>query len=124
MEKDLANTQYKRLLKAEALEKKKKELAKEKEANVKQEDKRVKAVYHQLLEAEKKAKVKKEVKKKSSVCCHDYFPKNLPPTCAMSTSSSASCSIRRNQPNGWRLVICTRRSTGQHLRAVSRCRQL
>jgi hypothetical protein len=36
MEKDFANTQYKRLLEAEALEKKKKkELAKEKEAQIK-----------------------------------------------------------------------------------------
>jgi hypothetical protein len=64
MEKDFANTQYKRLLEAEALEKKKrKELAKEKEAKVKQEKERAKAVYHQLVEAEKKAKVKKQVKK-------------------------------------------------------------
>jgi hypothetical protein len=56
MEKDFANTQYKRLLEAEALEKKKKkELAKEKEL--------AKAVYRQSLEAEKKAKVKKEIKK-------------------------------------------------------------
>ncbi len=42
------------LLEAEALEKKKKkELAKEKEAKIKQECERSKAVYHQLVEAEK-----------------------------------------------------------------------
>ncbi len=64
MEKDFANTQYKRLLEAEALEKKKrKELAKEKEVKIKQEKEQAKAVYHQLVEAEKKAKVKKEIKK-------------------------------------------------------------
>ncbi len=43
--------------------KKRKELAKKKEAKVKQEKELAKAVYHQLVEAEKKAKVKKEVKK-------------------------------------------------------------
>jgi hypothetical protein len=65
MEKDFANTQYKRLLEAEALEKKKKkELAREKEAKIKQECEHSKAVYHQLLETEKsERKVKKEVKK-------------------------------------------------------------
>jgi hypothetical protein len=64
MEKDFANMQYKRLLEAEALEKKKrKELAKEKEVKIKQEKEQAKAIYHQLLEAEKKAKVKKEIKK-------------------------------------------------------------
>jgi hypothetical protein len=65
MEKDFANTQYKRLLEAEALEKKrKKELAKEKEAQIKQARECSKAVYHQLVEAEKsERKVKKEVKK-------------------------------------------------------------
>jgi hypothetical protein len=65
MEKDFANTQYKRLLEAEALEKKKKkELTKEKEARAKQESKLSKAVYHRLLEAEKtEKKVKKEIKK-------------------------------------------------------------
>ncbi len=65
MEKDFANTQYKHLLKAEALEKKKtKELAKEKEAKIKQEREHSKAVYRQLVEAEKsERKVKKEVKK-------------------------------------------------------------
>jgi hypothetical protein len=64
MEKDFANTQYKRLLEAEALEKKKrKELAKEKEVKIKQEKDQAKAVYQQLLEAEKKAKEKKEIKK-------------------------------------------------------------
>ena len=68
MEKDFANTQYKRLLEAEALEKKKrKELAKEKEKEkelkIKQEKEQVKAVYRHLVEAEKSAKVKKEIKK-------------------------------------------------------------
>jgi hypothetical protein len=65
MEKDFAKTQYKRLLEAEALEKKKKkELAKEKEVRLKQEKERSKAVYHQLVEAEKRErKVKKEIKK-------------------------------------------------------------
>ncbi len=64
MEKDFANMQYKRLLEAEALEKKKrKELAKEKEIKIKQEKEQAKAVYHQLMVAEKKAKVKKEIKK-------------------------------------------------------------
>ncbi len=64
MEKDFANTQYKRLLEAEALEKKKKkELAKEKDEKIKQEKELAKAVYRQSLEAEKKAKVKKEIKK-------------------------------------------------------------
>jgi hypothetical protein len=44
--------------------KKKKELAKEKEARAKQESKLSKAVYHRLLEAEKTdKKVKKEIKK-------------------------------------------------------------
>ncbi len=53
MEKDFANTQYKRLLEAEALEKKKrKELAKEKELKIKQEKDQAKAVYRQLLDAE------------------------------------------------------------------------
>jgi len=61
MEKDFANTQYKRLLEAEALEKKKKELAREKEEKIKQEKEFAKAVYRQSLEAEKK--VKKEIKK-------------------------------------------------------------
>jgi hypothetical protein len=66
MEKDFANTQYKRLLEAEALEKKKKkkELAKEKEVRIKQESECSKAVYHQLVEAEKRErKAKKEIKK-------------------------------------------------------------
>ncbi len=64
MEKDFANTQNKRLLEAEALEKKKKkELAKEKEEKIKQEKELAKAVYRQSLEAEKKVKVKKETKK-------------------------------------------------------------
>jgi hypothetical protein len=65
MEKDFAKTQYKRLLEAEALEKKKKkELAKEKEAKIKQEREQSKAVYRQLVEAEKsERKIKKEIKK-------------------------------------------------------------
>ena len=65
MEKDFAKTQYKRLLEAEALEKKKKkELAKEKEAKIKQEREQSKAVYRQLVEAKKsERKVKKEIKK-------------------------------------------------------------
>ncbi len=64
MEKDFANTQYKHLLEAEALEKKKKkELAREKEEKIKQEKEFTKAVYCQLLEAEKRVKVKKEIKK-------------------------------------------------------------
>ncbi len=64
MEKDFATTQYKRLLEAEALEKKKrKELAKEKDEKIKQEKELAKAIYHQSLEAEKKAKVKKAIKK-------------------------------------------------------------
>jgi len=65
MEKDFANTQYKRLLEAEALEKKrKKELAKEKELRLKRESERSKAVYHQLVEAEKsERKAEKEIKK-------------------------------------------------------------
>jgi hypothetical protein len=64
MEKDFAKTQYKRLLEAEALEKKKqKELAKEKEIKIKQEKERAKADYRRLVEAEKSAKVKKEIKK-------------------------------------------------------------
>jgi hypothetical protein len=62
MEKDFANTQYKRLLEAEALEKKKKkELAREKEEKIKQEKEFAKDVYRRSLEAEKK--VKKEIKK-------------------------------------------------------------
>jgi hypothetical protein len=62
MEKDFANTQYKRLLEAEALEKKKKkELTREKEEKIKREKEFAKAVYRQSLEAEKK--VKKEIKK-------------------------------------------------------------
>ncbi len=65
MEKDFVNSHYKRLLEAEALEKKKKkEVAKEKEAWAKQEDEISKAIYHRLLEAEKtEKKVKKEVTK-------------------------------------------------------------
>ncbi len=64
MEKDFANTQYKRLLEAEALEmKKKKEHAKEKDKKIKQEKELAKAIYRQSLETEKKAKVKKEIKK-------------------------------------------------------------
>jgi hypothetical protein len=65
MEKDFAATQYKRLLEAEALEKrKKKELAKEKEAKIKLEKERNKAVYQRLVEAEKREKKeKKEIKK-------------------------------------------------------------
>ena len=62
MEKDFVNTQYKRLLEAEALEKKKKkELAREKEEKIKQEKDFVKSVYRRSLETEKKAK--KEIKK-------------------------------------------------------------
>jgi hypothetical protein len=62
MEKDFANTQYKRLLEAEALEKKKKkELAREKEDKIKREKEFAKDVYRRSLEAEKK--VKKEIKK-------------------------------------------------------------
>jgi hypothetical protein len=62
MEKDFANTQYKRLLEAEALEKKKKkELAREKEEKIKQEKDFAKSVYRRSLETEKK--VKKEIKK-------------------------------------------------------------
>jgi hypothetical protein len=62
MEKDFVNTQYKRLLEAEALEKKKKkELAREKEEKIKQEKDFVKSVYRRTLETEKKAK--KEIKK-------------------------------------------------------------
>ena len=62
MEKDFANTQYKRLLEAEALEKKKKkELAREKEAKIKQECEQAKAVYRQLVEAEK---VKEKLKRR------------------------------------------------------------
>ena len=50
MEKDFANTQYKQLLEAEALEKKKrKELAKEKEIKIKQEKEQAKAVYLSLI---------------------------------------------------------------------------
>jgi hypothetical protein len=64
MEKDFANTQYNHLLEAEALEKKKKELAREKEAKIKQERELSKAVYRQLVEAEKsERKLKKEIKK-------------------------------------------------------------
>jgi hypothetical protein len=64
MEKDFANTQYKRLLEAEALEKKKKKkLAREKEEKIKQEKEFTKAVYCQSLEAERKVKIKKEIKK-------------------------------------------------------------
>ncbi len=64
MEKDFANTQCKRLLEAEALEKKKKkELAREKEEKIKKEKELAEAVYRQSLEAEKKVKVKKEIKK-------------------------------------------------------------
>jgi hypothetical protein len=64
MEKDFANTQYRRLLEAEALEKKKKkELAREKEEKIKQEKEFAKAVYRQSLEAESKVKIKKERKK-------------------------------------------------------------
>ncbi len=64
MEKDFANTQYKRLLEAEALEKKKKkELAREREEKIKQEKDFATAVYRRLLETEKQAKVKKEKKK-------------------------------------------------------------
>jgi hypothetical protein len=65
MEKDFATTQYKRLLEAEALEKrKKKELAREKESKIKLEKERAKAVYQRLVEAEKsERKEKKEIKK-------------------------------------------------------------
>ncbi len=64
MEKDFANTQYKRLFEAEALEKKKrKELAREKEEKIKQEKEFARTVYHQSLEAERKTKIKKEIKK-------------------------------------------------------------
>ncbi len=65
MEKDLANTLYKRLLEAEALEKKKKkELAQEKKDCKKAEDELVKAIYKQSLEAEIKEKQRqKEIKK-------------------------------------------------------------
>jgi len=65
MEKDFVATQLKRLNEAEALEKrKKKELAKEKEAKIKLEKERNKAVYQRLVEAEKRAKKeKKEIKK-------------------------------------------------------------
>jgi hypothetical protein len=52
MEKDLANTLYKGLLEAEALEKKKKkEVAKEKESHAKEEE-CTKALYNQLFKAE------------------------------------------------------------------------
>jgi hypothetical protein len=62
MEKDFVNTQYKRLLEAEALEKKKKkQLAREKEEKIKREKEFVRDVYRRSLEAEKK--VKKEIKK-------------------------------------------------------------
>jgi hypothetical protein len=62
MEKDFVNTQYKRSLEAEALErKKKKELAREKEEKIKQEKEFAKEVYRRSLETEKK--VKKEIKK-------------------------------------------------------------
>jgi hypothetical protein len=62
MEKDFVNTQYKRLLEAEALEKKKKkELAREKEEKIKREKEFARDVYRRSLEAEKK--VKKEIKK-------------------------------------------------------------
>jgi hypothetical protein len=65
MEKDLSNTLYKRLLEAEALEKKKKkEVAKEKENHAKEEEERAKALYNQLLKAEAlEKKIKKEIKK-------------------------------------------------------------
>ncbi len=65
MEKDFANTQYKWLLEAEALEKKKKkEDAKEKEALAKEEAEFSKAIYTRLLEAEKlEKKVQREIKK-------------------------------------------------------------
>jgi hypothetical protein len=65
-EKDLAKTLFKRLLKAEALEKKK-ELAQQKKDRKKAEDKPVKAVYKQSLEAkiwekQKQKDLKKEKK--------------------------------------------------------------
>jgi len=65
MEKDLANTPYKRLLEAEALEKKKKkELAQEIKDRKKAEDEIVKAIYKQSLENEKKEKQRlKQLKK-------------------------------------------------------------
>ncbi len=70
MEKDFANTLYKRLLETEALEKKKKkkELVQEREkgkkAHKKAEDKFAKAVYKQALETEIREKQKlKELKK-------------------------------------------------------------
>jgi hypothetical protein len=65
MEKDFANTQYKRLLEAEALEKKKKkELAQEIKNRKKAEDEIVKAIYKQSLENEKKEKQRlKQLKK-------------------------------------------------------------
>jgi hypothetical protein len=66
MEKDLANTLYKRLLEAEALEKKKKkkELAQEKKDQKKAEDELVMAVYKQSLEAEIREKQKQKDLKK------------------------------------------------------------
>ncbi len=58
MERDFANTQYKRLLEAEALEKKKKkELTKEKELKVKLERERSRVVYQQLVEGGKERKL-------------------------------------------------------------------
>ncbi len=64
MEKDLANTLYKRLLEAEALEKKKKEFTQEKKDRKKAEDELVKAIYRQSLEAEVREKQRqKEIKK-------------------------------------------------------------
>jgi hypothetical protein len=65
MEKDFANTQYKRLLEAEALEKKKKkELAQEIKNRKKAEDEIVKAIYKQSLENEIKEKQRlKQLKK-------------------------------------------------------------
>jgi hypothetical protein len=65
MEKDFANTLYKRALEAEALEKKKKkELAQEIKNRKKAEDKIVKAIYKQSLENEIKEKQRlKQLKK-------------------------------------------------------------
>jgi hypothetical protein len=90
MEKDLANTLYKRQLEAEALEKKKKkELAQETEDRKKAEDELVKAIYKQSLEAKIKEKQRQtEIKKEKkwsllprllseSHSCVGFFPLSL-----------------------------------------------
>jgi len=88
MEKDFANTQYKRLLEAEALEKKKKkELAREKEEKIKQEKEFAKDVYRRSLETEKS---EKRNKKGEVTRCHDFIHQSRSAAGTRSTCLPAS----------------------------------